>query len=89
MMKLHVRIGRAVSLGLTCGMLLWTAPDSSHAQQRPIDQGVQKAVPPRQVESKPGAVQMQKFVSEQATFVVYVPKGWRVTEGGQQGFRTI
>jgi len=88
-MTLHVRIGRAVSLGLTCGMLLWTAQGSSHAQQRPIDQGIQKASPPRQVESKVGGVQMQKFVSEQATFVVYVPKGWRATEGGQQGFRTM
>lgn len=36
-----------------------------------------------------GPPPMQKVVSKSATFVLYAPKGWDVTEGEQPGFRTV
>ncbi len=36
-----------------------------------------------------GAVSIQKFVTEKASFVVYMPKGWKATEGEQDGVRTL
>lgn len=35
------------------------------------------------------AIAMEKYVSKEAAFVLYKPKGWRVFEGQQPGFRTI
>lgn len=32
---------------------------------------------------------MQKVVTKSATFVLYAPKGWEVSEGEQPGFRTL
>jgi hypothetical protein len=32
---------------------------------------------------------MEKYVTEQATFVVYMPKGWTAKEGVQPGYRTL
>jgi hypothetical protein len=34
-------------------------------------------------------VPMEKYVSQDAIFVLYKPKGWVVTEGAQPGFRTV
>jgi hypothetical protein len=39
--------------------------------------------------TQPAGVDMEKYVSKEATFVLYKPKGWKVSEGGQAGFRTI
>jgi hypothetical protein len=32
---------------------------------------------------------MEKYVSQDAIFLLYKPKGWSVTEGAQPGFRTV
>ncbi|OGL49432.1 MAG: hypothetical protein A2161_05250 [Candidatus Schekmanbacteria bacterium RBG_13_48_7] len=32
---------------------------------------------------------MQKYVTEQATFILYLPTGWKAAEGTQPGFRTV
>ncbi len=41
--------------------------------------------PPPQVLGVP----MEKYVSQDAVFVLYKPKGWAVSEGGQPDFRTV
>ena len=37
----------------------------------------------------PTALPMEKYVSKEAIFVLYKPRGWAVTEGAQRGFRTV
>ena len=36
-----------------------------------------------------GVPRMEKYVTPEATFVLYKPEGWPVAEGGQPGFRTL
>jgi hypothetical protein len=40
-------------------------------------------------QSGAAAPAMKKYVSDQANFVMYMPEGWRVSEGQQANFRTI
>lgn len=35
------------------------------------------------------AAPMEKYVTKEASFVLYMPKGWTAAEGVQQGFRTL
>jgi hypothetical protein len=52
------------------------APVETIARRAPVKQ--ETALPP-----------MEKYVSQEAVFVLYKPKGWTVTEGAQPGFRTL
>ncbi len=39
--------------------------------------------------TQPTLADMEKYVSEEAAFVLYKPKGWRVSESQQPSFRTL
>jgi len=39
--------------------------------------------------SQPAGKPMKKYVTEQATFVLYMPEGWKASEGDQGKFRTL
>ncbi len=41
------------------------------------------------VDAKTTGQPMKKYVTEQATFVLYMPEGWRASEGVQGNFKTI
>jgi len=45
--------------------------------------------PGKQGDLRPGGLQMKKFVSEQASFILYLPEGWTASEGASGGFRTL
>jgi len=73
------------------GFLLWvlTAPNCSWGQDGRGEGSERKGSLARQVDAKARGMQMQKHVTKQANFVLYVPKGWTCKESVQLGFRTL
>jgi hypothetical protein len=88
-MNLRQRIQFIFVPGLIAFVICSLLPGISLAQYATNGQGSQKAAPSRQPQQVAGSVPLQKYVSEQATFVLYAPKGWRVTEGAQPAFKTV
>jgi hypothetical protein len=43
----------------------------------------------RRVDAKTTGLRMKKYVTEQATFVLYMPEGWKAIEGVQGNFKTL
>jgi hypothetical protein len=41
------------------------------------------------VDAKTTGQPMKKYVTEQATFVFYMPEGWKASEGVQGNFKTL
>jgi hypothetical protein len=42
-----------------------------------------------QVAAKATGQPMKKYVTEQATFVLYMPERWKASEGTQENFKTL
>jgi len=65
------------------------SPEVVSAQGASRSQESQKSASVKQAAQAADFGPMQKYVSEQATFVLYAPKGWRISEGTQPGFKTV
>ncbi len=69
------------------------APTSPGPASQPVGRGMMPSMMPSMVPAAPGGQAappvMEKYVSKEAIFLLYKPRGWVVSEGSQPTFRTI
>ena len=77
-----------VTVGI-CTVLLLAPAAMAATASRPFGGGMLPNMMPVAPVGQIGAPSMEKYVSKEAVFLLYKPKGWVVSEGAQPTFRTI
>lgn len=80
----HGQVVFTLGIGVGIASILYCAVALAQQTQQPVAIATSAGTGPVQ-----GGPQMQKKVTEQASFVAYIPQGWICKEGMQEGFRTV